>query len=59
MRQTAIFYKADPDYGRRVAKGLKLSIKQVERLAGMTQEERVKATEQETFGDKLRRVSGI
>jgi catalase len=52
MRQTAIFYKADPDYGRRVAKGLKLSIKQVERLAGMCQKERVKATEQGTFGDK-------
>jgi len=52
MRQTAIFYKADPDYGRRVAKGLRLSIKQVERLAGMTQEERAKATEQGTLGDK-------
>jgi len=52
MRQTAIFFKADPDYGRRVAKGLKLNIKQVERLAGMTQQERAKSTEQGTFGDK-------
>lgn len=44
LRQTAIFYKADKDYGRRVAKGLGLDIKKVERLAGMSQEERVKAT---------------
>jgi catalase len=52
VRQTAIFYRADPDYGRRVAKGLKLSIKGVERLAGMSQEERAKATDQGTYGDK-------
>ncbi len=46
MRQTALFYKADPEYGRRVARGLKLDVKEVERLAGMSQEERVKATAQ-------------
>jgi len=45
LRQTAIFYKADKDYGRRVAKGLGLDIKKVERLAKMSQEERAKATE--------------
>ncbi|MBU0742695.1 catalase [bacterium] len=44
LRQAALFYKADPDYGRQVAQGLKLSVKEVERLAAMTQEERVKAT---------------
>ena len=44
LRQTAIFFKADPDYGRRVAKGLGLNVKEVERLAGMSQEERAKAT---------------
>jgi catalase len=44
MRQTALFFKADPDYGRRVATGLGLDIKQVERLAAMSQEERVNAT---------------
>ncbi|MHC4388746.1 MAG: catalase [Planctomycetota bacterium] len=44
LRQTAVFYKADPDYGRRVADGLGLDIKEVERLAGMSQEERAKAT---------------
>jgi len=43
-RQTAIFFKADPEYGRRVAKGLGLDVKDVERLASMSQEERVKAT---------------
>jgi catalase len=43
-RQAAIFFKADPDYGRRVAQGLGLDVKEVERLAGMTQEERAKAT---------------
>jgi catalase len=44
LRQTALFYKADPDYGRRVAEGLGLEIKEIERLARMSQEERVKAT---------------
>lgn len=44
LRQTALFLKADPDYGRRVAKGLGLSVKEVERLAQMSQEDRVKAT---------------
>jgi len=39
-----VFYKADPDYGRRVADGLGLDIKEVERLAGMSQEEMAKAT---------------
>ncbi len=44
LRQTALFYRADPDYGRRVAEGLGLDIKEVKRLAGMSQEERAKAT---------------
>ncbi len=44
LRQTAIFFMADPDYGRKVAKGLKLDIKEVEKLAKMSQDERVKAT---------------
>jgi catalase len=44
FRQTAIFYKADPDYGKRVAKGLGLDIKEVKALAAMPQEERAKAT---------------
>ena len=44
LRQTALFFKADPDYGRRVAKGLKLDIKEVEKLANMSHDERVKAT---------------
>jgi catalase len=42
LRQTALFYKADPDYGTRVAKGLKLGEQEVKRLAEMT-EERAKA----------------
>jgi len=48
LRQTAIFYKADPDYGRRVAEGLSLDIKEIKALASMTQEERVKATAEGT-----------
>ncbi len=44
LRQAAIFYKADPDYGTRVAKGLGLNINKVKRLAAMSQEERAKAT---------------
>jgi len=51
LRQTALFYKADPDYGRRVTEGLRLETKEVERLAGMSQEERAKATGQGTYGD--------
>ena len=34
----------DPEYGRRVAEGINLDIKEVEKLANMSQEERVKAT---------------
>ena len=44
LRQAALFFKVDPDYGRRVAKGLGLSVKEVERLSKMSQEARVKAT---------------
>ena len=44
LRQTALFFKADPDYGRRVAKGLKLDTKEVEKLADMSHDERAKAT---------------
>ena len=51
LRQTAIFYKADPEYGRRVAEGLGLDKKEVERLADMSQEERAKETDQGTYGD--------
>lgn len=50
-RQTAVFFKADPDYGRRVAKGLNLDVKEVERLANMSQDERAKATAQETYSE--------
>ena len=45
-RQTALFYKAEAEYGRRVAEGLGLDVKEVERLAEMSQEERAKATAQ-------------
>jgi catalase len=44
LRQTALFYKADPEYGSRVTDGLKLDIKEVERLSKMSQEERSQAT---------------
>jgi catalase len=44
VRQTALFYKADSEYGTRVAQGLNLDMKEIERLAQMSQEERVKAT---------------
>lgn len=46
LRQCAIFYKADADYGSRVAQGLGLDVKEVERLANMSQEERAAATAQ-------------
>lgn len=44
MRQVALFFKADSEYGRRVTEGLGLDIKEVERLAKMSQDERAKAT---------------
>ncbi len=44
LRQTALFYKANAEYGERVAKGLGLGLDEVKRLAAMSQEERVKAT---------------
>jgi catalase len=44
LRQAALFFKADPEYGRRVAAGLSLDLKEVEHLASLSQEERVKAT---------------
>ena len=44
LRQAAVFYKADAEYGSRVAKGLELDAKEVKRLAGMSQEARAKAT---------------
>jgi catalase len=47
MRQAAIFFRADEDYGRRVAEGLKLDVKEVQRLARMTPEDRAAATAQE------------
>ncbi|MCB9481207.1 MAG: catalase [Desulfobacteraceae bacterium] len=46
LRQTALFYKADPDYGTRVAKGLGLDVQKVKELAEMSQEERVAATKE-------------
>ena len=45
LRQTALFYKADKEYGQRVAKGIGLDVNEVKRLAGLSQEERAKATE--------------
>jgi catalase len=44
LRQAALFYKADPEYGTRVANGLGLDVKAVEGLARLSQDERVKAT---------------
>ena len=44
LRQTALFYKVDPDYGSRIAEGLGLDVDEVKCLAEMSQEERVKAT---------------
>jgi len=45
LRQAAVFYKADPEYGSRVAEGLGLDAKEVKRLAEMSQEDRAKATQ--------------
>ncbi len=44
LRQTALFFKADPDYGRRVAEGLHLDLTEIKRLAEMSPEDRARAT---------------
>ncbi|MEI8183406.1 MAG: catalase [Desulfomonile sp.] len=44
LRQTALFFKADPDYGKRIAEGLALDTREVARLANMTKEDRAAAT---------------
>jgi catalase len=44
LRQAALFYKVDEDYGGRVAEGLGLKLDEIKRLAALSQEERVKAT---------------
>jgi len=43
-RQCAVFTKSHQDYGRRVAEGLKLDVKEVARLADMSPEDRIQAT---------------
>ena len=44
LRQAPLFYKADAEYGRRVAEGLGLDVDEIKRLAAMSQEIRVEAT---------------
>ncbi|MGB9006947.1 MAG: catalase [Candidatus Aminicenantales bacterium] len=44
LRQAALFYKADAEYGERVAKGLGLKVDEIKQLAAMSQEDRVRAT---------------
>lgn len=44
-RQSAVFYKANQEYGTRVAEGLKLDVQKVASLAGMNQAERASATQ--------------
>ncbi|MGC8605129.1 MAG: catalase, partial [Desulfomonilaceae bacterium] len=44
LRQCALFFKADNEYGRRVANGLWLDSNEVERLANMNEVERAQAT---------------
>lgn len=44
LRQCAVFYKVDPDYGTRVARGVGVDVAEVARLAAMTADERAAAT---------------
>lgn len=44
LRQTALFYIVDPEYGLRVAEGLELAEEEIKNIAKMNQEDRVKAT---------------
>ncbi|MBI4978609.1 MAG: catalase [Spirochaetes bacterium] len=49
LRQTALFFKADRGYGERVAAALGLDLKQVERLAGMSNDDRRIATSETVY----------
>ena len=44
LRQCALFYLADKEYGTRVAEGVGIKSAEVQKLAEMTQEERIAAT---------------
>ncbi len=44
LRQTALFYKADKDYGTRVAKDLGLDVSEMEKLAEVEPKKRVEMT---------------
>ena len=44
LRQCAVFYKVDPEYGTRVARGVGVDEAAVQRLAAMSDEERAAAT---------------
>ena len=44
LRQCSVFYRADAEYGTRVAEGVEVDLEQVKRLAAMTPEERAAAT---------------
>jgi catalase len=44
LRQCAIFYKADVEYGTRVAEGLKLDLEVVKSLSLLSHGERAEAT---------------
>ncbi len=44
LRPSALFFKADAEYGTRVAEGLGLDVAEVERLAAMSPEDRAAAT---------------
>lgn len=46
-RQTALFYRAEPEYGKRMADKLGLDLKTVKKLSEMNKEDRAKATEKD------------
>jgi catalase len=45
MRQAAVFYEADEHYGRRVAEGLKLNVKEVKKLVSMSSDDRARGAD--------------
>ncbi|MHB1343459.1 MAG: catalase-related domain-containing protein, partial [Thermoleophilia bacterium] len=44
LRQCAVFYNVDPEYGTRVAEGVGVDVGEVQRLAAMSADERAAAT---------------
>lgn len=59
LHQTALFYKVESDYGRRIAEGLRLAAKELEILVNLAPSEKSSADEFQPFPRLSRRVDAF